>query len=89
MTPRQLFIIKSLFESEARHTASDGCCEVLYDAPSEDIFFMRQLIEEGSVIAYKTRSSKCGLPCFEFHGFTPAGYALYKPFISLSEKENG
>ena len=84
MTPRQLFVIKSLFESEARHATSDACCEVLHDAPAADIFFMEQLIAEGSVIAYKTRSSGCGLPCFEFRGFTSQGHKIYRPFVAES-----
>lgn len=88
MTPRQLYVVKSLFESETRHATSDGCCEVLHDASTADIFFMEQLIAEGSVIAYKTRSSGCGLPCYEFRGFTSQGHKIYGPFVAESTRNN-
>ena len=80
MTSKQLFIIKSLFDSESRLSTRVGYCEVLHDAPPADVAFMKQLIEEGSVVAYQTRSKGCGLPCFMFARFTPRGRAVYASF---------
>jgi len=81
MTPKQLFIVKSLFDSESRLSTLGGHCEVLHDALPDDVAFMKQLIAEGSVVAYSTRSNGCGLPCFIFSGFTTKGHTIYNSFI--------
>lgn len=87
MTSKQLFIIKSLFDTESRLSTRGGYCEVLHDAFPEDVAFMKQLIEEGSVVAYSTRSEGCGLPCYIFSGFTPKGRAMYEHITKKASNE--
>ena len=81
MTERQSFIIKTLFYYENHGKTTDGYHEVLQDAPSADVTFMRQLIENGYVCAYQARSKGCGLPCFMFAGFTPQGCTAYASYF--------
>lgn len=80
MMDRESFVIKTLFHSEKHGKTTDGYHEVLHDAPQSDVSFMEQLIENGYVVAYRTRSKGAGLPCFMFAGFTPKGRAVYASF---------
>ena len=81
MTQSQIDVVTLLFAMEAHHTRQGGQVEVLHDAPSAKAAFMEQLIAEGSVCAYKTRSGRCGLSCFMFRGFTSLGQARYEHLI--------
>ncbi len=88
MTQCQIDVINELFVTEALHAQSGGQGEVLHDAPPLKVAFMEQLIAEGSVYAYKTRSKGCGLPCYMLSAITPKGRSIYGHGIIKKESES-